>query len=665
MSDPYGPIDWRRLFQQQRTDRPPEEGGAPLQNYEQTLGPVGSEGNRPLEPGSADVGRAAWEDRDVRNAMLQEDYLRRTGALDELYRSLGGLGRLSGLAEDEAKRRDALTGQTLDRTRNALDTGQRNAASWLDQARGDLRSGLTGAETAIGQGVDRATAAANNIESLYKTAWGSALQKVLRGFQGIDQAGQFTQDAISTVQQQGREALSSFRDQTANMMGEWMAGSQENLRVNKERTAAEMRARGMRPDEIETELKKMDLQASQQQASQLAQFQQYNETTRAQLRTTYDSMTTQTINTGQTVMANLAGLGTDLAKFGATVDQTFSQGIAAAKQWAGETAFQGGLAIGQARLGTAQQLSSVDQVHAELDKWHAGATAAAEQMALTTMMDTSNNLMNVKTAAETAKTAGMQSWAGMWQSNRMEYSGAADVVATLFGLNQGILSNYFGGQMQQFINQANSISNLSNSFRGAGEQWAQFRASRPIEQPNPWEQAFAGAGAMTAGAAITGGATAGISALGGAGLAGMAAKLFVCFGFYTRVQTPRGPRIIGQIEPGDSVLTRDGWATVKEIDRGTFAKPTPGVEIHVGDTKLVLTGDHLVRTYVDGKPVDLYAKDVGVGDELGGIGFVRKVTKVEGVLLDVGCDLRLDKESELLAEDFWVHSMFTRLKGAA
>jgi len=313
-------------------------------------------------PTMGDIQQAMMFDAGNIQGMFNEDYQKKAGALDF---------------------QQARTGELATNKRNEAEFGRA-------QGEADIYARLANAQRDIDVAANQAT---QKLDKHFKEISGD-----------FDSAKQYAKGTATKVWQVGAKAMADFKSTVADQMTDYNASSMEANRVAKEEMASTLREQGASPQEIQMQMKKMDIQGSVERTQTLARMRTDEEKARRTLQKDYDYMGAQT----QSMMADVVGrLTSDEADF------------------------------------TVQ----MDDLRSRTEEWRAGLKTQASIAAFTSNKDLRIASEQMKSGAYDMEMLGETENARMWQGLDQAYAPLSSMIMDLFGLHVGLEDRYYGGMM--------------------------------------------------------------------------------------------------------------------------------------------------------------------------------------------------------------------------
>jgi hypothetical protein len=438
---------------------------------------------------------------------LMGDYGRaQTLAEQNFARRQGGLEGYSGQVQDirDALKQAAASGEI--KSVADIDSFLQKIMGTTGAAGGKIDKLLAGAGQRVRQTATQATGTLQNaaanvtataerggtaIEQAGQQAVATGMEALSGSKQKLDEmVGEFNRtlsterDANSkTVQDTwGRvaDALNAHHEQMTAKMGDWNTGHMAQLRAGKQQMAAQLAAQGYRPEEIQAELRKMDIQGAQQQAGQMAQFQVEEQQMSDTLRQQYTTLGTQVEMNARNVGASLAGVEGAFKGVAAGTYKDIATGQALVAQWGGEMVgkaaalrMQGAQTAGALTEAAAQGWqrsgeveAGLSQARAEAMKFLTGINTQARTSALWGKLQARSQKVQYSAMADQLALQGDTVTAQLFQDLEQTFEPLAPYTMALFGINTDILTNWMGGQ----ANLATMGSEAWNQLGDAGGQ---------------------------------------------------------------------------------------------------------------------------------------------------------------------------------------------------
>jgi hypothetical protein len=464
--------------------------GQNQQQQDQPLGPQpGTPGTsqqnpwetQPSTPGLTDVAAGAYFDYGRANETNRFNFNRREQ----------GLADFSGQIGDFMSRGYAGVEGDVDRTRAVMEGNARLAL-------GDVRGGAAGAQGYLEQGVgemqganqfgqEQLSAGVEGVQDAIGTAQlfnqenQASFATALSGLHqqqtdflsqlGLDR--DMNDEMVATAWEKGAEAMGNFKSQMADQMTSWSTGHMQQTAQMKEQRAAELSAQGYRPDEIQQELSRLDMQAAQTQAKQVADFGIQEETSRRQLEAHYTGLGMQTMAHAQSLNTQLTGMESQFRQTMGGLSTQISQMQAASNSWAGDVTMEGQQTIaglrGQKaslRAETGSQIAQMRQLQGSVEQWRGSMTSqirigAAQAQGAAIMagaqMQSTQNAMALQ---------GYASLQQMYQSNQDTFTPLAPVLSNLMSIGMGLEDRMMtteGGGLALMMNGLNFFTGQGNA----------------------------------------------------------------------------------------------------------------------------------------------------------------------------------------------------------
>lgn len=284
-----------------------------------------------------------------------------------------------------------------DRYRDAIERMSEEDRASIEASK---REGITGAD-------DTLTQIRSDTETSYQNAM-TNLQTNLTEMQAkFEETRTYTKGEVERVWEAGAEALSNFRNTTAEQMTTWNADSMTTHRDSKTSMAADLRKQDYREDEIETKLKQMDLQQAQAVGRKLADTKVGEE------------------NAYRTLEQGYIDIGARTSMEGAEVIQS--------TDW-----------------GEAQYTAGNEALQAGMDKWRGDTLKEAEIAALDTKSKFIIEAERLKTVVSGLELTGEGELARMYQDMEEAYIPTSSILIDMFALETTMRDRYLSIEGQTF-----------------------------------------------------------------------------------------------------------------------------------------------------------------------------------------------------------------------